>query len=165
MRRFTIGKANKDMSIDQEKELALSLFDEEFLLLKKDEEVYCRVSSIEKGVGHYNITFSGIYPLESKKIVSASQLYEVFENQNHVYYWYTHCAFNRFGKLKVNGFKVSIKDIEKAIMNHDWSLFQMFSVLLNFNYHSNKYEDKLLFLPKISKKEFMQITHVEHECG
>ena len=80
------------------------------------------------------------------------------------YYWYDHCLLRGKG-TKINGFQVCADDIEKVILEHDWEMFQFYRVLLNRIYHSNKAEGKLLFLPKISKKDFMKITETEHECG
>lgn len=81
------------------------------------------------------------------------------------YYWFTHCSFDRKGKKKINGFTVSIKEIENAIINHDWDMFCLYQILLNKIYHSNKLECDLVFLPNITKEDFMKINHVEHECG
>ena len=80
------------------------------------------------------------------------------------YYWYDHMLLRGRG-IKINGYKVNAYDIQTCILNHDWEMFQFYSTLLNRIYHSNKYEGKLLFLPKISKKDFMNITHSEYECG
>ena len=81
------------------------------------------------------------------------------------YYWFTHSGFDRKGNKKIKGFLVSIKEIENAILNHDWDMFRFYQVLLNRIYHSNKLECDLVFLPNITKEDFMKIDHVEHECG
>lgn len=82
-----------------------------------------------------------------------------------VYYWYDHLCIRGKKGLLVNGFRVTIEDIKKCILEHDWEMFCFYQTLLNRIYYSKKHEGHLLFLPKISKKDFMQITHTEYECG
>lgn len=98
--------------------------------------------------------------------------------ENITYIWWDHLLIRDNG-IDIFGIHITIEEIENTILNHDWDKFKFYQYLLNIMYLYPKKSKYFKFLPnhvyifkeddyeiiKLTKKIFMQITNVEHECG